>query len=259
VTVATFYVGTSLDPESDPIPIRGAQRTEATATRIVVESGDFTFEFKGSFFYDGRGTPFGQVSSMSAYIRDKLVESYQKVNVYLSELAGARDNEDLLNLIFQKNDKIIGSRKADELFGFDGNDKIFGNAGRDILSGDEGNDRMDGGRAGDTLNGGFGRDTYIGGVGADRFIFGAAEAAADRIADHNGKTDKIVLSGVDANTTTRPDDAFVFIGGAAFSGVEGELNYVGGVVSGDTNGDRVADFTIVMVNEVVLDRGDFIL
>ena len=56
------------------------------------------------------------------------------------------------------------------------------------------------------------------------------------------------MSVIDANTGLAGDQAFAFIGAAAFSGVAGQLRaQVGGgatVVSGDLNGDSAADFAI---------------
>ena len=43
-----------------------------------------------------------------------------------------------------------------------------------------------------------------------------------------------------------------------FTGVAGQLNYVGGYVQGDTNGDRTADF-MIEVNAFSLSASDFFL
>ena len=64
-------------------------------------------------------------------------------------------------LIFPKDDKLIGSFGNDILEGFKGSDQIDGKAGNDTLYGDGGRDRLDGGDGVDTLNGGKGRDTYV--------------------------------------------------------------------------------------------------
>ena len=68
--------------------------------------------------------------------------------------------------------------------------------------------------------------------------------------------DKIDLSALDANTTLANDQAFSYIGNAAFSAA-GQLRLVGGVLSGDTNGDAVADFEIALTGVSVLGVGDF--
>ena len=54
------------------------------------------------------------------------------------------------------------------------------------------------------------------------------------------------------------NDAFLFIAGA-FTGVAGQLHYVGGVVEGDINGDTVADFAINVVGAPALVLTDFLL
>lgn len=46
------------------------------------------------------------------------------------------------------------------------------------------------------------------------------------------------------NTGSTGDQTFLFIGGNGFSGAASELNFINGVLSGDTNGDKVADFQI---------------
>ncbi len=93
-----------------------------------------------------------------------------------------------------------------------------------------------------------------GGAGADRFDInsiietGYTLATSDRILDFNrAQGDVINLFGMDANTLVADNQAFTFIGSAAFSAA-GQLRFdVGGgrtVISGDVNGDGVADFFI---------------
>ena len=59
------------------------------------------------------------------------------------------------------------------------------------------------------------------------------------------------------------DQAFSFIGTAAFTGVAGQLHYwydAGRtIVSGDVNGNGTADFNIVLAGTVILVAGDFVL
>ncbi|HEY7384825.1 MAG TPA: matrixin, partial [Beijerinckiaceae bacterium] len=70
--------------------------------------------------------------------------------------------------------------------------------------------------------------------------------------------DKIDLRTIDADTDgTAGNQAFRFIGGAAFSGVDGQLRFSGGLLQGDTNGDRVADFEVRIVGALV--AGDVLL
>src|SRR5262249_36858227 len=106
----------------------------------------------------------------------------------------------------------------------------------------------------DTLVGGLRRDIMTGGAGADRFDFnaftesGPTVATRDQIVDFVQGSDKIDLSTIDANTTVAGDQAFAFIWAAVFHGVAGDLRQSAfgttTLVSGDINGDAVADFQI---------------
>ena len=89
----------------------------------------------------------------------------------------------------------------------------------------------------------------------------------DGIQDFNAG-DLIDLSRIDANTLVGGDQAFSFIGSAAFSNTAGELRFenisLGGpiwLVQGDTNGDGVSDFEVVLVISPAdpITSGDFIL
>ena len=71
--------------------------------------------------------------------------------------------------------------------------------------------------------------------------------------------DKIDLSTIDADTDgTAGNQVFAFIGTGAFTGVDGQLRCSAGVIQGDVNGDKVADFEI-KVNLATLITGDFVL
>ena len=87
-----------------------------------------------------------------------------------------------------------------------------------------------------------------GGAGNDLFVFGDGDfggtttATADEIVDFTSGQDTIDLTAVDANSLIAGDQAFAFIGTAAFGSSAGELRYE--QISGDTNGDGIADFMI---------------
>jgi Cadherin domain/RTX calcium-binding nonapeptide repeat (4 copies) len=151
------------------------------------------------------------------------------------------------------------SNSEDTVSGRDGHDIILGLGGDDILNGDAGND---------TLTGGAGADRLTGGLGKDEFVFTAASestpGARDVITDFSrSQNDKISLSGIDANSALSGNQAFTFIGAATFSGVAGQLRYVssGGVtlVSGDVNGDGIADFQIELTGTLAPVASDFVL
>ena len=91
---------------------------------------------------------------------------------------------------------------------------------------------LDGDFGYDVLAGGAGIDTLSGGTHGDLFDWdftdetGVTVATADLITDFNiAQGDRIDLSGVDADIYTNGDQAFTFIGTAAFSGNPGEINY----------------------------------
>lgn len=160
---------------------------------------------------------------------------------------------------------------AFDIIGGSGNDVIAGGAQNDLFQGGAGNDQLFGRGGNDTLVGGAGTDLLRGGFGRDIFRFDSVTdstpEAQDMIADFNRGDDKVDLSGIDANENEGGDQAFAFIGDAAFSGQAGELRSVldretGRTrVEGDTDGDGSADFAIQLVvfGEPPLIAADFIL
>ena len=142
---------------------------------------------------------------------------------------------------------------------------LTGNTGANVLSGLGGHDTMKGGSGNDTLVGGIGKDTMTGSAGADRFDFNLITesvrgANRDVILDFvRVQGDKIDLSTIDADTDgTAGNQAFAFIGTGAFTSVDGQLRCSAGIIQGDVNGDKVADFEI-KVNLATLVTGDFLL
>ena len=111
-----------------------------------------------------------------------------------------------------------------------GADTMVGSARGDYFTGDAGNDTMRGGAGADGLVGGLGADRLTGGTGADTFVFGVVAdstvALRDVITDFTVNAaagvafiDKLNLSLIDAKAGTVANDAFTFVGGAAFSAV----------------------------------------
>ena len=167
-----------------------------------------------------------------------------------------------------KSDFILAVTPGQALNGTRNADTLRGGAGNDTLTGLGGNDTLIGGDGDDRLNGGADRDTLTGGTGADVFVFDVVgqigtRAQADRITDFESGADKIDLSGIDAIRQTAANDAFTFIGSANFSKKAGELrtfnNTSGTFVAGDTNGDGVADFEILLSNKAAPIAADFLL
>jgi serralysin len=152
-------------------------------------------------------------------------------------------------------EQLVGGNYADTLTGDDNVNGLSGLAGNDTLNGRGGND---------LLIGGAGADVLTGGAGADTFHFSAVtdsrtNGGRDTITDFTSKLDKIDLRSIDASTRTSGDQAFAYIGSAAFSGRAGQLHFVNGVLEGDTNGDRVADFQVSVLNVGAFATGDFLL
>ena len=164
-------------------------------------------------------------------------------------------------------DQINGQAGNDHLNGGDGNDSLLGGDGNDIILGGIGNDVINGGIGNDQITGEGGGDTLAGGTGADVFIYTdiahSAPALRDRLTDFVHLTDDIRLTAIDANANAGGNQAFTFIGTSAFGGVAGQLRYgisgANAVVSGDVNGDSVADFQILLNNVAVLSSLDFFL
>ncbi|HET9429217.1 MAG TPA: calcium-binding protein [Allosphingosinicella sp.] len=162
---------------------------------------------------------------------------------------------------------IQGNDGVNVLRGGGGSDYLVSFAGNDILDGGADDDRLLGLNGDDWLDGGAGKDRLEGGAGADVFTFAStlhsAIGAADQIMDFVSGTDRIDLSAIDAIAGTAANNAFTFIGNAAFSNVAGELRVqtVGSQahIFGDTNGDGLADFQIVVANSPIVAVGDFIL
>jgi Ca2+-binding RTX toxin-like protein len=144
---------------------------------------------------------------------------------------------------------LFGNAGMNTLTGLAGDDRLFGYGANDALDGGLGNDVIDGGIGNDRLTGGAGRDILTGGAGADTFDFNAmsesARGAADTIYFRRADRDKIDLSTIDADTDgSAGNQGFKFIGASAFSGADGQLRFSGGLLQGDTNGDRLADLEI---------------
>ena len=160
---------------------------------------------------------------------------------------------------------LSGGRGFDLLSGGDGNDRIDGGADDDTLDGGKGRDTLLGGSGNDTLIGGQSRDEMTGGLGADVFVMvstgdsGTTSVLRDLITDFASGADKVDLAQIDANALLGGNQAFSFIGSAAFSGVSGQLRYASGLLSADTNGDSLEDMVVEFQGGVALLGGDIIL
>jgi Ca2+-binding RTX toxin-like protein len=169
-------------------------------------------------------------------------------------------------------ENVTGSQFADTITGNEQDNTLVGGGGGDTLSGGAGKDTVIGGQGADIMNGGTGADTFVFQATSD---IGFALTAHDHIDSFNGTIDKIDLSAIDANTLAVGNQQF-HLSGYNFDGTAGALRIQqsgggGGdfsmihLVSGDVNGDSVADFTLEVGATVfgggtmTLAAGDFIL
>lgn len=160
--------------------------------------------------------------------------------------------------------EIEGDDDDDDLEGSEYDDDIYCGDGNDDAYGGSGDDNIQGGTGDDILTGGTGKDMMRGNTGRDQFVFtstrdSSATAKRDIIVDFLPSTDKVVLTQIDANSRTAANDAFSFINARPFSGKAGELRYSGGIISGDVNGDKRADFQIALQGAPRLSATDFAL
>jgi Ca2+-binding RTX toxin-like protein len=129
------------------------------------------------------------------------------------------------------------------VFTGEGADRIIGGGGTDELSGRGGSDVIAGGGGADLLRGGVGGDLFTYLAAAD-----SASGGVDQILDF-GAGDRIDLAAIDANSQVGGEDAFQFIGSAAFTAA-GQLRAVASgnqwTVEADVNGDGIADFTLLV-------------
>ncbi len=121
--------------------------------------------------------------------------------------------------------------------------------------GGTGNDTIVGNAAKNHLTGGGGQDVLTGGGDSDTFLFvrlsdSTAGSKRDVIADFQHGVDIIDLSDIDISSASG-DQHFHHVDGA-FTGTAGDLRFSNGLLSGDANGDRKADFEIGLTGVTAL-------
>ncbi len=147
---------------------------------------------------------------------------------------------------------------------------LFAGGGLTTLKGMAGNDYLVGGAAKDQITGGAGSDYMFGQGAADTFIFASTAdfgplATPDAIGDFShAEADKISLKSIDPDAVTVGDQAFSFVGTAAFTvDARFQVRYdtVGTTttVQIDWNHDTVADATVVLYGVTSLISSDFLL
>ncbi|WP_201842247.1 M10 family metallopeptidase C-terminal domain-containing protein [Microvirga zambiensis] len=152
-----------------------------------------------------------------------------------------------------------GTACANILSGGNGMDGFYGLAGNDTICGGAGNDLIDGGA---------GVDRMTGGAGSDIFDFDSSSEADDVITDFTHLVDDIDLSGMDASSVLRGNNAFAWLGTGAFgTGAGGELRYAKfdnagtrndyTMVYGDRDSDTCIEFQIRLQGLINLSSADF--
>ena len=246
--------------------------SQAIGTQAASGGGNDLFiagaALSDNFFFDG-GEGSDTLSVAGDYLGGYQFQDNTIVNVEKLALAGGN------SYFFTSADGNVGSGQvltvdlsalgSGDLVAFDGGAETDGNF---VFLGGAGSDQFRGGQNDDAFTGGRGEDVFNGDGGADRFIYRGIKdttvAAPDFIAGFSHiEGDAIDLSAIDANGNAAGDGKFHFIGTAAFSHTAGELRFekTGGntFITGDVNGDAVADFQIELGGKIGLHAADFIL
>ena len=139
---------------------------------------------------------------------------------------------------------------------------IIGNSANNTLDGSTGNDTLIGDEGNDILVGGGGIDSLTGGNGNDSFRYSLASESLptrrDTITDFQSGFDVIDLFTIDANSGVTGNQAFVFIGSAAFTAAA-QIRYSGGLLEANVNGALAADFQIQLTGAPALVASDIVL
>ncbi|WP_408589762.1 LamG-like jellyroll fold domain-containing protein [Novosphingobium sp.] len=205
----------------------------------------------------GMGNDTYKVDNLGDRVGEAFGEGTDLVDTTVSFTLGAN----IENLRLSGTDAIDGT--GNELANW-----MLGNDAANILSGLAGNDQLTGAGGSDRLIGGLGADRLTGGTGADHFVFltvgdsTVATAGRDTIVDFShADGDLIDLSAIDANGALAGDGAFHLA--AKLDGSVGALAIAGSagnwIVSGDINGDGIADFAFLMQSALAPVAADFVL
>lgn len=227
---------------------------DAQANRLVGNAGNDILDGRAGadVLIGGTGNDTYFVDNPGDTVIEKAGEGTDVV--YLSAASWiAPDNLEQFILNGTGSQSLVANGLDNTVQGGSGGAVIDGGAGNDAITGGSGNDTLIGGIGNDRLIGGAGHDTFTGGAGADTFVFqnGDLGSGPETIWDFSrADKDKIDLSKIDANVVLAGDQKFAFIGGGQFDGRAGQLRLEatgdGQILHGDVNGDRIADFSIIV-------------
>lgn len=239
--------------------------------------GDDLYEIEepGAVIVEGAAEG-GEDWLLSGLARTVLPENVEGLTLFDAAEDAVGNGLDNVILGTETANRLEGGEGDDSIWAFRGADTLLGGEGDDLLRGSDGTDILRGGTGDDTLHGGRGEDVLIGGHGADVFLYVAYRASApgagDRIAAGDGAPafegagvaggDLFDFSGLDADTTTAREDAFVLGGTGAGHITLGERGN-DTIVTLNADLDAEADLEIVVADGAVrasdYAEGDFLL
>jgi Ca2+-binding RTX toxin-like protein len=208
----TFHSKDGLNPDTFAGTILGISTPDASITGLNISYLTLAITFGDGEILDLNNLVWGGSDTIQGGVSNDTIKGYAGNDMLYG-------NDGI--------DRLYGDAGADRLFGGNGNDTLYGGTGNDQLDGGAGDDRLLGGAGNDRITGGTGLDSVWGGSGADTFSFksiadfGANTALTvpfDIIRDfYHDQGDRIDLHTIDANTTIAGNQAFTFIGDAAFA------------------------------------------
>lgn len=266
ITINSIYDFNSGYPDFSTIYYADSYYRSSTVFRASYDTGEVEAFGGSGFRYNSDGVPVsGTVSSYSLSYDGRVEVSIKGLSiaaasiVAVAETYGIDDDAALIARALTGHDTFSGGS---------GSDTFNGQAGNDVLKGNFGSDTLIGGRGNDILHGGRDQDFLTGGSGTDTFIYHSVKESRANDYERDvlyGFTagDKIDLSAIDSNNTTRTNNTFDFIGELDFTGRPGQLRYektaYGTEIYADINGDKVADMSIYLDTVMTLDKGFFVL